>query len=74
MFSNRGVIAGLNDIAAELFIIGNIEFPLIINESVLFFPFKEAVEKSAGSFGFEGFEGLSHRGFTIQAVLDALFK
>jgi hypothetical protein len=74
MSSSRGVMAGLDDITAELFIIGNIEFPLVINESILFFPFKEAVEESVGSFGFERFEGLSHRGFVIQAVLDALFK
>jgi hypothetical protein len=74
MSSCRWVVTGLDDIATELFIIGNIEFSFVINESILFFPFKEAVEESAGSFGFEGFEGLSHRGFAIQAVLDALFK
>jgi hypothetical protein len=74
MSSSRGVMAGLDDIAAELFIVGNVEFSLVINESVLFFPFKETVEELARSFGFERLERLSHRGFAIQAVLDALFK
>jgi hypothetical protein len=65
MSSSRGVMAELDDIATKLFIIRNIEFLLVINESVLFFLFKEAIEESAGSFGFKGFEGLSHRGFAI---------
>jgi hypothetical protein len=74
MSSGRGVMTRLDDIATELFIIRDIEFSLVIDESVLFFPFKDAIEESARSFGFERLEGLSHRGFAIQAVLDALFK
>jgi hypothetical protein len=72
--SGRRVMAGLDDIAVELFIVRDIEFSFVINESILFFPFKEAIEELARSFGFERLEGLSHRGFTVQAVLDALFK
>jgi hypothetical protein len=74
MSSGREIMAGLDNIATKLFIVGNIEFSLVINESVLFFPLKEAVKESMKSFGFERLEGLSHRGFAIQAVLDALFK
>jgi hypothetical protein len=74
MSSGRGVMTGLDNIATELLIIRDVEFSLIIDESVLFFPFKEAVEESARSFGFERLEGLCHRGFAIQAVLDVLFK
>jgi hypothetical protein len=56
---------GLDNIAMELFIVRNIEFSLVINESVLFFLFKEAVNESTRPFGFERLESLSHRGFVI---------
>jgi hypothetical protein len=74
MSSSRGVMAGLDDVATELFIIGNIEFSLVINESVLLFPFKETAKELTRFFGFERLESLSHRGLAIQVVLDALFK
>jgi hypothetical protein len=74
MSSGRGVMTGPDDVATELFIIGDIEFSLVIDKSVLLFPFKKAVNELARSFGFERLESLSYRGFTIQAVLDALFK
>jgi hypothetical protein len=74
MSSGRGVMTGLDDVATELFIVRDIEFSLVIDESVLLFPFKKAVNELTRSFGFERLEGLSYRGFVIQAVLDALFK
>jgi hypothetical protein len=74
MPSSRGVMAGLEDVATELFIIGDIEFSLVIDESVLLFPFKEAIKELTRSFGFERLECLSHRRLTIQAVIDVLFK
>jgi hypothetical protein len=74
MSSGRGVITEPDNVATELFIVRDVEFSLVIDESVLLFPFKKAVEESAKSFGFERLESLSHRGFAIQAVLDALFK
>jgi hypothetical protein len=72
--SSRGVMTGFDDVATEFFIIEDIEFSFVINKSVLLFPFKEAIQKSMRSFGFERLECLSHRRLTIQAVLDALFK
>jgi hypothetical protein len=74
MSSSRGVVTKFDDVAMELFIIRDIEFSLIINESILLFPFKEAIKKSMRSFGLERPECLSHRGFAIQTVLDVLFK
>jgi hypothetical protein len=65
MSSGRGVMTGLDDIATELFIVRNIEFSLVINESVLLFPFKEAVNELTRPFGFERLKSLSHRGFAI---------
>jgi hypothetical protein len=41
--SSEGVITGLDNIATELFIIRDIEFFLITDKSILFFPFKEVV-------------------------------
>jgi hypothetical protein len=74
MPSSRGVMAGLDDVATELFIIRDIEFSLIIDESVLLFPFKKAIKKLTRFFGFKRLECLSYRRLTIQAVLDVLFK
>jgi hypothetical protein len=72
--SGRGVMIGLDNIAAELFIVRNIEFSLVIDESILLFPFKKTIEELARSFGFERLESLSHRRLVIQAVLNVLFK
>jgi hypothetical protein len=74
MSSGKGVMTGFDNVATELFIFRDIEFSLVIDESVLFFPFKETVKKLARSFGFERFESLSHKRLAIQTVLDALFK
>jgi hypothetical protein len=65
MSSGRRVITGLDDVTIELFIISNIEFSLIIDESVLLFPFKKAINKLARSFGFERLECLSYRRLAI---------
>jgi hypothetical protein len=43
MSSNRGVMIELDNIAIKLFIIRDIKFFLVMNESILFFPFKETV-------------------------------
>jgi hypothetical protein len=72
--SGRGIMAGFDNVATELFIVRDIEFSLVINESILFLPLKEAIKELARSFGFERLESFSHRGLTIQAVLDVLFE
>jgi hypothetical protein len=41
--SSRGVMTGLDNVTMELFVIRDIEFSLVVNKSILFFPFKEAV-------------------------------
>jgi hypothetical protein len=38
MFSSRGVMTEFDDVAVELFIVGNVEFFLVINKSMLLFP------------------------------------
>jgi hypothetical protein len=65
MSSSRGVMTGLDNVATKLFIVKNVEFSFVINESILLFPFKETVKKSARFFGFERLESLSHEGFAV---------
>jgi hypothetical protein len=65
MSSGRGVMTGPDDVATELFFVRDVEFSLVIDESVLLFPSKEAVDESMRFFGFERLESLSHRGFAI---------
>jgi hypothetical protein len=43
MSSGRGVMIGLDNIAMELFIVRDVEFSLVIDKSVLLFPFKETI-------------------------------
>jgi hypothetical protein len=74
MSSGRRVMAELDNVATELFIVRDIEFSLVVNKSVLLFPFKKTIKESTRSFGFERLESLSHREFAIQTVLDALFR
>jgi hypothetical protein len=74
MSSGGRVMTGLNNVATELFIIRNIEFSLVINESILLFLFKEAIKKSTRSFDFERLKCLSHRRLVIQVIIDTLFK
>jgi hypothetical protein len=63
--SGRRVMTELDDVTTELFIIKDIEFSLVINKSILLFPFKETVKESTRSFGFERLKSLSHRRLTI---------
>jgi hypothetical protein len=74
MFSSREVMTELDNIATKLFIVGNIDLFLVINEPVLLFPFKEAIQELIRFFGFERLECLSYRRLAIKAVLDVLFK
>jgi hypothetical protein len=63
--SGRRVMTGLDNVAMELFIVRNIEFSLVINESILFFPFKKAVKESTRFFGLEKLKSLGYRRLTI---------
>jgi hypothetical protein len=74
MLSGRKVMTGLDDIAMELSIVRDVDFSLTINESIMLLLFKNAVYKLTKSFGFERLECLSYRRFTIETVLNVLFK
>jgi hypothetical protein len=65
MSSGRRVMTELDNVATKLFIIRDIEFSLVIDESVLLFPFKEAVEEPTRSFSFERLECLSYRRLVV---------
>jgi hypothetical protein len=65
MSSGRRVMTRLDNVAIELFIVRNIEFSLVIDESVLLFPFKKAIKELTRSFGFEELECFSYRRLAI---------
>jgi hypothetical protein len=64
----------LDDLSMELLVIGDIQFSLVIEESVEFFPLEKIVNQSARAFFAEYFEGLSDFDFTIGAVSNLLFE
>jgi hypothetical protein len=67
-------MAGLDDFGTKLLIVGNIQFSLIVQESVEFFPLEKIVNQSARAFLAKDFEGLGDFDFTIGAVSDLLFE
>jgi hypothetical protein len=67
-------MAGFDDLGTELLVIRDIQFSLVIEESVEFFPLEKVVNQSARAFLAEYFEGLSNFNFTIGAVSNLLFK
>jgi hypothetical protein len=70
----RRIVAGLDDLGTELLVIRDIQFSLIVQESIEFFPFEEVVNQSARAFLAENFEGLGDFGFAIGAVSNFLFE
>jgi hypothetical protein len=67
-------MASLDDLGIELLIVGDIQFPFIVKESVKFFPFEKVVNQSARSFLMEYFKGLGDFDFAIGAISNFLFE
>jgi hypothetical protein len=74
MLYSRCIIAGLDDLGTELLVVGDVQFPFIIQESIEFFPLKKIVDRSARAFFAEYFKSLSDFDFAIGAILNLLFK
>jgi hypothetical protein len=68
------IVAGLDDLGTELFVVGNVQFPFVVEESVEFFPLEKVVNQSVRAFLTKYFEGLSDFDFAIGAVLNLLFE
>jgi hypothetical protein len=74
MLCRRRIVAGLDNLGTELFVIGDVQFPFVIQKSVKFFSLKKVVNQSARAFLAKHFEGLGNFDFAIGAVSDFLFK
>jgi hypothetical protein len=70
----RCIVAGLDDLGTELFVVGNIQFLFVAQEPVKFLPLEKVVDQSPRAFLAEYFKGLSDFNFTIRAVLNLLFE
>jgi hypothetical protein len=68
------IMAGLDYLGTELLIIGDIQFPFVVEEFVKFFPLKKVVNQSARAFLMENFKGLSDLDFAIGAITNLLFE
>jgi hypothetical protein len=74
MPGSRCIVACLDDLGTELLVIRDIQFSLVIQESVEFFPLEKVVNQSTRAFFTEDFEGLSDFDFAIGAVSNFLFE
>jgi hypothetical protein len=70
----RRIVASLDNLGTELLVIRDIQFSLVIQESVEFFPLEKIVNQSARAFFAKDFEGLSDFDFAIGAVSNLLFE
>jgi hypothetical protein len=67
-------MADFDDFGTELLVVGNIQFSLIVQESVEFFPLEKIVNQSVRAFLTEYFKGLSDFNFVIGAISNFLFE
>jgi hypothetical protein len=74
MPSSRRIVAGFDDLSMELLVVGDIQFPFVVQKSVEFFLLEKVVNQSARAFLIEHFEGLSNFDFAIGAILNFLFE
>jgi hypothetical protein len=70
----RRIVASLDDFGMELFIVGDIQFSFVVQESVKFFSLEKVVNQSARAFLAEYFESLGNFDFAIGAILNLLFE
>jgi hypothetical protein len=71
---HRCIVAGLDDFGMELFVVRDIQFLFVVEESVEFFLLEKVVDQSARAFFTKYFESLSDFDFTIEAISNLLFK
>ena len=74
MTCGGGVVTRLDDFSAEFLVVGNVQLAAVVEQSVGFFPFQDAIGELAGSFGLEGFERLDDDSLSVHAITDALLE
>jgi hypothetical protein len=68
------IVASLDDLGMKLLVVGDVQFSLVVKESVEFFPLKKVVNQSARAFLAKDFEGLGDFDFAIRGVSNFLFE
>ena len=67
------VVAGLDHVVAKLLVRRYVKAALVIQKTVVLFPFEESVDEFAGS-GLEGCKGGENIGFLFTGLSDAIFE
>jgi hypothetical protein len=68
------IMAGFNNLSTKLLVIGNVQFPFVVEESVEFLPLKKVVNQSARAFLVEYFKDLGNFDFAIGTISNLLFE
>jgi hypothetical protein len=74
MPSGRRIVVVFDDLGIELLAIKDIQFSLVVQESIEFFPLKKVVNQSVRAFFTEYFECLGGFYFMIKAFSNLLFE
>jgi hypothetical protein len=74
MSGSGRIVAALDNLGTELLVVRNVQFSLVVQKSVEFFPLEKVVNQSARAFLAKYFEGLGDFDFAIRAVSNFLFE
>ena len=69
-----GVVTCLDDFTAEFVVVWNVQFALIIQQTIEIFPFEYAVGETSRAFLLQDFESLSDFSFAFGAFAYAFFE
>ncbi|MFZ8318631.1 hypothetical protein ACO1LA_14480, partial [Staphylococcus aureus] len=58
-------MTGLQYLSLEVFVIGNIQFTLVVQEAIIFFPFKDTRGEASGSLLLDSLKSLSDFAFAF---------
>jgi hypothetical protein len=60
------IMVGFDDLGMGLLVIGDVQFPFVVEESIEFFPLEKVVNQFARAFLVKHFEGLGDFDFAIE--------
>ena len=74
MSDGGGVVTCLDDFTAEFVIVRDVQFALVIQQTIEIFPFEYAVGETSRAFLLQDNEGLSDFSFLLGTFANVLFK
>ena len=74
VFGSGKVVTGSDDFTAKFVVIGDVQFALVVQQSVKISPFKYTVDEILRAFLLQDFKGLSDFSFAFGAFADAFFE